>query len=171
MVVVVGGRGWVTLPSSHSHSPPPSLPLASFFLLLSLPRPPFPSSIRPRPSPPRPAPAPPLPITPLPSPSSARPRPWPPPDLAPSLSPPPPYPSRPLHRFLVKMASPVAIAAQAGKLLREQALRPRLLAVRSQVSVAGTTRATRCGSPARRPLRPVRPLATSCSPRRRWSLV
>ncbi|XP_027284736.1 succinate--CoA ligase [GDP-forming] subunit beta, mitochondrial isoform X2 [Cricetulus griseus] len=30
------------------------------------------------------------------------------------------------------MASPVAIAAQAGKLLREQALRPRLLAVRSQ---------------------------------------
>ncbi|GAB1291099.1 Succinate--CoA ligase [Apodemus speciosus] len=30
------------------------------------------------------------------------------------------------------MASPVAIAAQAGKLLRERALRPRLLAVRSQ---------------------------------------
>lgn len=36
--------------------------------------------------------------------------------------------------FLVKMASPVA--AQAGKLLRHLALRPRLLAARSQVSEA-----------------------------------
>lgn len=58
------------------------------------------------------------------------------------------------------MASPVAIAAQAGKLLREQALRPRLLAVRSQVSAAATTQATRCGAPARRRLLgPQRPLA------------
>lgn len=60
--------------------------------------------------------------------------------------PPPPSPSPPLFRFLVKMASPVAIAAQAGKLLRERALRP-LLAVRSQVSAARATRATRRGAP------------------------